>query len=183
MDYVQINSGLIKADVAIATPQPSGVTLFSATDAPISPEFFVSTPLPEQYIAYLEWRILIQVVAMQINEMQTQPQPEPILWQARIKETLERVNAKGKIFKPQSIPSDIVPPTVAYRALSVTGNWCDTLTQQLTSLFSSVASVDTLKIEIYKPDAMPAKNDMASSNNLPVPLDTDNISILQEPTR
>ena len=166
--------------MVIATTAPSGVTLFSATDAAEKPRFCFNAPEYEQLTAYYSWRILIQVVAVQMSEFHN-PYNHPgdeIKWQERIQNTLERVNQKGRMFRPQSIPSDIVPPTAVYRALSVTGNWCETLTDQLSSMFLNVPNADTLKIELFQPDAVPPrKDDTASIYNLPVLLGADNTII------
>lgn len=105
------------------------------------------TPPREHYIAYLEWRIYLQVAAVQYHEMVTAQYQENETWKKRILETLCKINEKAQIFNPTSFPMDIVPPTAEYLALSAMGeNWLDTLTRQLTSLFLNVPAVDTTKI-------------------------------------
>lgn len=178
MYYQQINSVLTHADVVITTTAPSG-SPFAATDAAVSTEFVFNTPLDyECFVARIQWRILIQVVAMQVNEMMHTPSgPEPQAWQNKIEDTIKRLNQKAQIFRPQFIPSDIVPPTEEYRVLSVTGNWCDKLIEQLACMFSNVQNAGTLKIELFPLDAVPAKRnvDTASIDNAPAPLEAGTI--------
>lgn len=143
--FVHLNSVLTHADVVTSTTAPSGST-FTATDAAVKTEFLF-TPEHEQKVAYHSWRILIQVLAMQMTDYkQAHGQEDAELWKSRMLSTLEWINRKAQEFYPQSIPSNIVPPTAEYLALNVTGNWCDILTKELTQVFLSVPGVDTLKI-------------------------------------
>lgn len=116
------------------------------TQAP-SIQFIVRAPTPEQ-IAYMEWRILIQVVAMQVQSLEEAHNTEREEWKKRILDTLQRVNQKAQVFRPACFPSDIVPPLEEYHVQNVTGNWCDMLTLKLSYLFLSATDVDTLKIDV-----------------------------------
>lgn len=136
------NPVLTHADVVLPQSAPNGSS-FSATDAVVSTGFSFKPPLSNEEIYRLEWRILIQTCALQYTEYSKSGGKE---WLPRILNTLQRINSKAQQFNPQNIPSDITPPTAEYLALSATGNWCDTLTHQLTCLFSSASNVDTLRI-------------------------------------
>lgn len=148
---VERNSVPSHADVVITTTAPSG-SIFTATDAAEETEFLFNTPSFESYelsVAPLVWRILLQVVAMQLNEYNKAINGEHETWKTRILETLQRINLKAQLFKPQSFPCNITPPTAEYLALSAMGvNWCDTMTASLSAIFSSVPCVSTLKIEL-----------------------------------
>lgn len=140
------NPVLTHADVVLPQSAPSG-SPFSATDAAVSTGFSFNPPLPSDKIRRMEWRILIQVCAMQYTECMSQ-NGDREQWKSKILDTLQRTNQKAQMFNPQSIPSDIVPPTEEYRALSASGeNWCDTLTRQLACLFLNVTAADTLRTE------------------------------------
>jgi hypothetical protein len=104
-------------------------------------------------------------------------------WKQRIFDTLLWINLLAQTFSPQSIPSDIVPPTEAYRVLNVNGvNWCVELMKELTCLFLNVPIADTSRIELQDA-ALLSTDNAASSYNLSALLKADDISILQEPTR
>ena len=103
-----------------------------------------STP---EWIAFMEWRILIQVVAMQVQSLEEAHASEREEWKTKILDTLQRVNQKAQVFQPESFPSDIVPPLEEYHAPNVAGNWCDVLTLKLNCLFLNVTNADTLRTE------------------------------------
>ena len=106
---------------------------------------FIRLPLNKEVVLYLRhrqrvlrlsWRILFQIVAMQLQDYKLAVSEEDKrLWKSRILETLVRMNKRAQMFKNASLPLDVPPPTAAYRAPSVTGNWCLLLTQELTCLF------------------------------------------------
>ena len=91
-----------------------------------------------QRVLRLSWRILFQIVAMQLQDYKlAKSDEERNLWKTRILETLQRMNKRARMFKNASLPLGVPPPTAEYLALSVTGNWCLQLTEELTSLFTS----------------------------------------------
>ena len=108
---------------------------------------FIRLPLNKEVVLYLRhrqrvlrlsWRILFQIVAMQLQDYKlAKSDEERNLWKTRILETLQRMNKRARMFKNASLPLGVPPPTAEYLALSVTGNWCLRLTQELTSLFMS----------------------------------------------
>ena len=112
--------------------KPSGISL-------------VRLPLNKEVVLYLRhrqrvlrlsWRILFQIVAMQLQDYKlAKSDEERNLWKTRILETLCRMNKRARMFKNASLPLGVPPPTAEYLALSVTGNWCLRLTEELTSLF------------------------------------------------
>ena len=110
--------------------------------------FYVSQSAPSvEQIACMEWRILIQVVAMQVQSLEEAHASEREEWKTKILDTLQRVSQKAQIFLPESFPSDIVPPLAEYHAQNVTGNWCDVLTLKLSCLFLNATNADTLRTE------------------------------------
>jgi len=147
--FVQLNSDLTHADVVITTTAPSG-SPFTATDAAVKSEFCFNAPSFDSYVisvAPIEWRILIQVLGMQMQDASQAHGEELEEWKTRILETLQRINLKAQLFNPQSFPY-IIPPTDSYRALNATmGNWCYALTKQLTCLFTNVPIADTLRTD------------------------------------
>ena len=108
---------------------------------------FIRLPLNKEVVLYLRhrqrvlrlsWRILFQIVAMQLQDYKlAKSDEERKLWKTRILETLQRMNKRARMFKNASLPLGVPPPTAEYLALSVTGNWCLRLTEELTSLFMS----------------------------------------------
>ena len=114
--------------------KPSGISL-------------VRLPLNKEVVLYLRhrqrvlrlsWRILFQIVAMQLQDYKlAKSDEERNLWKSRILETLCRMNKRARMFKNASLPLGVPPPTAEYLALSVTGTWCLQLTEELTSLFMS----------------------------------------------
>ena len=108
---------------------------------------FIRLPLNKEVVLYLRhrqrvlrlsWRILFQIVAMQLQDYKlAKSDEERNLWKTRILETLQRMNKRARMFKNASLPLGVPPPTAEYLALSVTGNWCSQLTEELTSLFMS----------------------------------------------
>lgn len=108
---------------------------------------FIRLPLSKEVVMYLRhrqrvlrlsWRILFQIVAMQLQDYKlAKSDEERNLWKTRILETLLRMNKRAQMFKNALLPSDIPAPTAEYLALSVTGNWCLQLTGELTSLFTN----------------------------------------------
>jgi len=106
---------------------------------------FIRLPLNKEVVLYLRhrqrvlrlsWRILFQIVAMQLQDYNlAKSDEERKLWKTRILETLCRMNKRAQMFRNASLPLDVPPPMAAYRAPSVTGNWCLLLTQELTCLF------------------------------------------------
>src|SRR5258706_15079502 len=178
--YVQskLNSEITHASVVTFTAASPSGSPFTATDAAVTSEFCFNAPSFESYVisvAPIEWRILIQVLGMQMDDyMKAQGSEDRAECQKRILNVLKRVNEKAQLFLPQSFPY-IIPPTDSYRALNaMTGNWCYVLTQQLTCLFMNVPMVaDTLKIE--ETSIQPQINaDWMLSNNLPALLETGN---------
>ena len=109
-------------------------------------DFSINAPSIEQ-IACMEWRILIQVVAMQVQSLEEAHASEREEWKTKILNTLQRVNQKAQIFSPACFPSDIVPPLEEYHAPNVAGNWCDVLTLKLSCLFLNATNADTLRTE------------------------------------
>ena len=108
---------------------------------------FIRLPLNKEVVLYLRhrqrvlrlsWRILFQIAAMQLQDYKlAKSDEERKLWKTRILETLCRMNKRARMFKNASLPLGVPPPTAEYLALSVTGNWCLRLTEELTSLFMS----------------------------------------------
>jgi len=101
----------------------------------------------ERSVLPVMWRINIQVIAMQMGGYKIAiSNEERILWKSRILESLLRLNEKAQ--KINAVwPLDLPAPTAEYAALSATGNWCDTLTRDLTCLFSSAPDADIMRIE------------------------------------
>ena len=103
--------------------------------------------MTDEQIKIVMWRINIQVIAMQMGDYKIAiSNEERILWKSRILESLLRLNEKAQKINA-AWPLDLPAPTAEYAALSVAGNWCDTLTRELTCLFSSAPDADIMRIE------------------------------------
>lgn len=168
---LQLNSELTHADVVSITAAPPSGSSFTATDAAVSSEFFIANTSPnEREIAYLEWRILLQVCDMQLAEYELATNGDSELWKTRLLSTLQWINRKAQLFNPSQFPCDLKPVMAGSVALCVTGvNWLDAMTQRLSVIFLNAQSVNILKIEIQ--DAVPVLNlDTTPLYNLPAPL-------------
>src|SRR5258706_6504181 len=97
----QLNSELTHASVVPITAAPPSGSPFTATDAVVTSEFcFINAPSFESYVisvAPIEWRILIQVLGMQMDDYRkAHGSEDKTECQKRILDVLKRINEKAQ---------------------------------------------------------------------------------------
>lgn len=155
---LQLNPVSPHVGVVIPQPQPSGVSLFSATATAEETGFCVLTLgnandiMTDEQIQLLLWRTSIQVLVMQMDEYQNprNTEDDKTLWKTAMWESLCKINQKAQQMQTAPcMPADLWQRAGACHVLSVRWeNWSTLLMKELAEIFLNVASVNTLKIEI-----------------------------------
>ena len=151
-----INPVLSHTAVVLPHSREQAASSFAATAVADNTGFFVLTlgnakdVMTDEQIKIVMWRINIQIIAIQLSEYKQKniSNEEREEWKSRIWESLWRLNQKAQLLNIQSLPNDLPLAMGEWVVQNANGgNWCDTLTRELTCLFSSAPDADIMRTD------------------------------------